>query len=256
VWRREVDLRDSDVTKSTTPRGYKDLCGPSVCGLLATELVETSTDKKRALQLYIDTHVEGLKASGRPWFLPGPLGGLGLPPLDDRALPDLKLAAVVLRYLNTKRGTLKRAGASQKFTYPFARWKQGKEDAWSKALGWETYICTNPTFADYAVNEKRPLLEGLEGTQFLYGDVVPELEEIRMDFKSDSNLVAKLRKMANTTKLKPANASNEYKVMWRPVWESERLKIVREEVPEMYSLPDHYSDKEKADSFARRGSQG
>lgn len=138
--------------------------GPQLIGRLLHEVLERVTQSARPyiLNSFIESNRQHLKDTRRPWYLPGDLGGLGLPALTterDNWLDDAYVASWLLRQAKTNPVTDFNVAGVTLDSRKCDKLRSQISMKFIKASGFTPYYKIDPTPEDIEISKNTPKVE-------------------------------------------------------------------------------------------------
>lgn len=196
--------------------------GPQMIGRLVHEVLDRVEPGQQEfiLRSFIKSNLSHLKATKRPWFLPGDLGGLGLPTLPsmrEEWLNDAYLASYLLRQAKTARvPDFNVAGV----TLDSRKCDQNRSAIsmqFIKSAGWSTFYKIDPTPEMLEVSKQKPKVT-LDPTSLILTGMVPTKPTKRQLWKLHSAIsksTDRARQLRET--LRPVELDRHtIRSLWRP----------------------------------------
>jgi hypothetical protein len=217
--KRSLDKR---VWRDATADGYA--CGPQMIGGLIRDVCTQLTDSEEKIRLFtvfLALRQEDLKRTGRAYYVPSDLGGLGLPVfagMEKITENDARTTALLIRY--SEQGKFPEAlnPTSGLSTVRLCDKLKSKIDmTYLRQQGWVQKIVKNPTPELLKIHKDRPRLEvkGLQTGLVLRGIKTSIPAHIALE-KSKRALQQASGK-ANRTHLFATNlVDNDFKMLWLP----------------------------------------
>jgi hypothetical protein len=194
----------------------EDWVGPQNCGKLLKEFLDTVPRHNRVpfIEYFVREHQEAMVKTRRPWYLPGDIGGLGIPCYPEQMelwREDGILASHILRLANTGRyfgygNEIKLAKDYSKSRLCDIRQAQ-EERYYQEIKGVRRVMYVFPHNVDLPVSTLPSL--NIPSSNYVFGeeDLLPDLSAMRRSYNHDTKQMSRMISQAKRSNLEPLDLS-------------------------------------------------